>query len=170
MTDWNSKTISPDSIWKTLSKENPNLQKDYFKLPNGRWDISRLNNALITHEQEKIKKENLAKNSPQVRQFESQQMQQELILSNQIQQIQNQQTIIQKEKSNKVSFETLNVAIGLYFFSAIIQASVVLLVGSGGARISDSFPLIVLSCLMAWISIPLMSKTLATQIKKLDRR
>ena len=170
MTDWNSKTISPDSIWKTLSKENPSLQKDYFKLPNGGWDTSRLNNALRTHEQEKIKRENLGKNNPQVRQYESQQMQQELILSNQIQQIQNQQTIIQKEKSNKVSFETFNVAIVLYFLSAIIQASVVLLVGSGEARISDSFPLIVLSCFLAWISIPLMSKTLATQIKKLDRR
>ena len=170
MTDWNSKTRSPDSIWKTLSKENPNLEKDYFKLPDGRWDISRLNNALMTYEQEKIKTENLVKNSSQTRQYESQQMQQELILSNQIQQIQNQYTVIQKEKSNKVSFETLNIAMGLYFFSAIIQALVVLLVGSGGVRIIDSYPLIILSCIMAWISIPLMSKSLATQIKKLDRR
>jgi CRISPR/Cas system CMR subunit Cmr6 (Cas7 group RAMP superfamily) len=170
MTDWNSKTRSPDSIWKTLSKENPKLEKDYFKLPDGRWDISRLNNALMTYEQEKIKTENLVKNSSQTRQYESQQMQQELILSNQIQQIQNQYTVIQKEKSNKVSFEILNIAIGLYFFSAIIQAVVVLLVGWGEARIVDTYPLIILSCIMAWISIPLMSKSLATQIKKLDRR
>ena len=170
MSDWSSKTRSPESIWKIISKENPNLEKDYFKLPNGRWDISRLNNALMTHEEEKIKRENRAKNSIEARQYNSQQVQQELILSNQIKQIQNQHTIIQKEKSNKVSFEMLNIAIGLYFLSAIIQASVVLLFASGNARIEESFFLITISCLMAWISIPLMSKTLATQIKKLDRR
>ena len=171
MSDWSSHSRTPISIWKILSKENPNLEKSYFLLSNGNWNIARLNDALSIHEENNLKKatriHQLQQQSILVQQTQQTQQTQQI---QQIQQIQNQQIMVQMAKSNKVNFGVFNIAVAFYFLSAIFQLLVILIIVLGDMKLQNALGLITISFLMMWISVPLMSKSLATQIKKLDRK
>lgn len=160
MSDWSSKSKSPSSIWKILSKENSNLDKSYFMRSNGSWDIPRLNLALAEHE-ERISKSKMIKqqNDSQRRFFEQQQ----------IQQLPTQQVVNQRVNPNTVNFARFNFAIILYFIPLMIQLPLMLVVMVDPKMIFEVIPIIFLCNIVMWISIPLMSKSLAKEINKLDR-
>ena len=103
MSNWSSHSRNPTKIWKILSKENPNLEKSYFLLSNGSWNIARLNEALSVHEENNMKK---AKLTNQFQQSASVQ---------QTQQIQTRQVMVQMAKPNKVNFNMFNTAMAFYF-------------------------------------------------------
>ena len=156
MSNWSSHSRNPTKIWKILSKENPNLEKSYFLLSNGSWNIARLNEALSVHEENNMKK---AKLTNQFQQSASVQ---------QTQQIQTRQVMVQMAKPNKVNFNMFNTAMAFYFLGAIFQLLVIVIIVIGNMNLQSALGLITIPFLMMWISVPLMSKSLAKQIKKLD--
>ena len=170
MSDWSSKSKSPNSIWKILSTENPNLDKSYFVLPNGSWDISRLNDALSEHQNSIRYNSSTQYDDSEIRFFESQQIQQNQMLSQQTQQAQYQQITIQKVQSNKINFNGFNLAVVIYIIPAFIQLFVILIIAVDMKQLFNLLPLILLCNLVMWISVPLMSKSLVTQIIKLERK
>ena len=59
MDEWTSHNSNPSRLWKSLKKDNPNLDEQFFRLPNGGWDITRLKQAVDEKNQlsQKIKQE-----------------------------------------------------------------------------------------------------------------
>ena len=78
--------------------------------------------------------------------------------------------MVQMAKPNKVNFNMFNTAMAFYFLGAIFQLLVIVIIVIGNMNLQSALGLITIPFLMMWISVPLMSKSLAKQIKKLDRK
>ena len=53
MDEWSTQSKSPQKMWEILKKSNPELDEQFFRLPDGRWDTSRLSQGMATINREK---------------------------------------------------------------------------------------------------------------------
>ena len=161
MDEWSSSSTNPTKLWNKLKKQNSQLDESYFRLPNGRWDIARLNHAtaeMDSGSRKKQKTENMRNNQQRFA-------------------IQQHNAIIQESVDARklISSKEINLGgfqLGMVLFFAPVGLQLILLI----ALLSDLQNLfiyltfIVLLNLVMWISIPIMTKSLANQIHKLDKR
>jgi len=173
MEEWTSHNTNPSNIWKSLKKDNPNLDEQFFRLPNGGWDITRLNQAI--NEKNEL--------SQKMKQEESKRLAQTTFAEEQRKTL----TRIKKKNANeaaksariksskKVEFDTFRIGMGMFLIPAFIQLVILLSISAYNplvalVKLIDAIPILVFLNLVMWISIPVMTNSLAKQINKLDYR
>ena len=166
MDEWTSHNSNPSSLWKSLKKDNPNLDEQYFRLPNGGWDITRLNQAVNEKNQlsQKIKQEE----SKRLAQFKFGEEQRKIL----VREVAKSARI---KSSKEVEFDTFRIGMGMFFITAAIQLVILLSISTYNplvalVKLIDAIPILVILNLVMWISVPMMTHSLAKQINKLDHR
>jgi len=162
MDEWTSHNSNPSRLWKSLKKDNPNLDEQFFRLPNGGWDITRLKQAVDEKNQlsQKIKQEE----SKILTQLKFEEEQRIMWLEG-----------ARIKSSKEVNFDTFRIGLGMFFIPAVLQLWILLAIVSGPLSRGLEFFynarwVLIISNLVMWISIPVMTMTLAMQIEKLDHR
>jgi sorbitol-specific phosphotransferase system component IIBC len=173
MDEWSSHNTNPSKIWKSLKKDNPNLDEQFYRLPNGGWDIVRLNQAMTEKNLAIQKKKQQDSMKSSHLKFGEEQRNQ---LVKDRQQMINKVVMEQRNKSKEeVDFNTFKFGMAMFFLPAIIQLLMILSLasmplGSAIVFLKNSIPTLVLLNIIMWISVPVMTKALAEQINKLDHR
>ena len=169
MNEWSSSDLSPKRMWDLLYTNDPQIDEQFYRLPDGRWDVNRLNQGI-----ERLQKE------------EDMRLQQEREIYHHNQMLRQQKKMAKaeqsyhrkmqrKEQSKEVDLTAFNVGMHLYLWPIMIQILVSILMISlpTGAVISNLYIFLIVILilnLIFWVSIPIMTKQLANQILKLDGR
>jgi hypothetical protein len=161
MDEWTSHNSNPSRLWKSLKKDNPNLDEQFFRLPNGGWDITRLKQAVDEKNQlsQKIKQEE----SKILTQLKFEEEQRIMWLEG-----------ARIKSSKEVEFDTFRIGLGMFFIPAVIQLWIFFAMVSGplahGLEVFyDTWWVLIISNLVMWSSVPVMTMTLAKQVNKLDQ-
>ena len=46
MDEWSSSDLSPGKMWNMLKISDPQIDEQFYRLPDGRWDVNRLNEGV----------------------------------------------------------------------------------------------------------------------------
>ena len=166
MDDWSSQSQSPQKIWNKLKELNPHLDESFYRLPNGRWDLNRLQSELDRINRAKQAEYEEYRRVEEQRNFERQQRKA----------VKREQRQLEKNELKK-QIDMATFKIGLYMFMIppfihflIFFTDYFPSIFEGLELIWNLMPLILLLNLVAWISVPIMATQLAKQINRLDQR
>jgi hypothetical protein len=168
MDEW-STDKNPKKIWNSLKKANPQLDEPFFRLPDGRWDINRLNQEMDNLNQNK---QNEMKKQSDLRIQNTLIKEQRVFASNQEIEM---RKASKKQLSKEVDFSKFNIAMGMFCFPIFIQLLIISSLSSQPllvalAKLWGLMPVFVILNLFTLVSIPFMTRQLAVQINKLDYR
>ncbi|MDP6869541.1 MAG: hypothetical protein QGI21_02065 [Candidatus Poseidoniaceae archaeon] len=187
MDEWSRVAIPPAEMWEELKKRDPLLDPTKFKTSDGRnWDIPRLNNAYKVIAMEKQKQfENEARIFTQEKMVKQQVSQYNQWAGEEKIRVANQTRILKekeqqllagianiKSKRKSCLIDLSNFNLGLFFFiaPAILQFVIVIQVYNNPMSAFKVLPTIIICNIISWISIPIMTTSLAKSIKVMDNR
>ena len=166
MDEWSTQSKSPQKMWEILKKSNPELDEQFFRLPDGRWDTSRLSQGMATINREK-----------EIERKKKSQIELENNLHRQNMKLIKQELSNQEKKRRKkdIDFSKFQLGMAMFILPPIIQFLILLSLStkpflSALEALWDLMPIFVVLNFITWISIPIMTSQLAAQIAKLDNR
>ncbi|RJU88847.1 MAG: hypothetical protein DWC02_01130 [Candidatus Poseidoniales archaeon] len=166
MDEWSSSDLSPGKMWNMLKSSDPQIDEQFYRLPDGRWDVNRLNEGVARlQKQEELRLKQEHENY--------------ILMQNQKELARAERTyhkkIQRKEQSKFVDLTVFKVGMHMYLWPVMCQLFllIVMLILPTSTLISSLpiFLIIIVSLnVIFWVSIPLMTKNLADQILKIDNR
>jgi len=175
MSEWSDTAVSPQKMWEELKKEDPLLDQNKFRASDGwNWDIARLNNA---YNEICMKKQQVIDQQMKTNSINKAYQQQQEEWNKNVKELETQAELLK----NKIIANTVNLSgfkTGLFLFWApgILQLLILFSIASSDNtvilmdRLFSNIVLLMMLTVISWISIPIMTKTLADAITVLDNR